>query len=256
LMSMEQSNPGQQHPEQQKKSLSTKQKWMIGCGGCLGVILLLAVGLAALIGLGVNSASQTSNQAVAAIFGPSYKPENYVAFGWPFNTQGIQNAVLLIGKTKSAMIIGVQTSLPQEEMALLHSGKLQLIQPILKRMTDEAVEKQHQRHTSSSTLRSFRLDQIQNLSLTGNKTYTICNATAEIERRGIVSYAPTSIALLPEANNALVVLATFDPNNTSTNPQTDFSSLQKDMQDQLKKVIQDSELDERLSRSTLETSKK
>lgn len=243
------SNPNHPQNAPENTGWSTKKKWIVGCGGCLGVVLLIVAGLVILAGMGINSVMQVSGNAVAAIFGPSYKPENYMAMGLPVNSHNVQNMALLIGKEKGDMIYAVQTELPAEQLAILRSGKLQQMQGLLKQMANQAIEDQGSQNSASGKLRSFRLDQVYNLGLAPNKIYTVCNATVAMEKRGQVGYMPTSIALIPEANNKLVILGTFDPNNHSSNPDTNFDGPQQELQKQTLKIIKDSELDDRISMS-------
>ena len=235
-----------QEPHSQEKKWSTKKKWVVGCSGCLGVVVLLVAGIGVLAGMGVNSLMQVSNEAVGSIFGPSYKPANYMAMGLPISSKSMQGMAMLINQRKGSLVFAVQTKLPEDQLAILRSGQLQQMQTVVKKLADDAIADSQQRESSSGKLQSFRLDKIYNLSLAPNKIYTVCNATLEVEKRGAVSYSPTSVALIPEANDSLVVLATFSSSNTSTSADTHFDSEQNEMQQEVLQVIKDSELDDRL----------
>jgi hypothetical protein len=238
-------NPqGLPSPEPQS-GWSTKKKWVVGCGGCLGILVIFATLIAILAGMGINSLATISNQSVAAIFGPTYKPEGYMAMGLPTGSKNVKHLAMLIRTQPALLVFAAQTKLPQDQADLIRSGKIHQLQALLKQMTAEAA--QSSSSGSSSKFRSLRFDQMYNLNLAPNKIYTVCNITIEMDRRGTVAYIPTSAALLPEADNEMVVLAAFNPNDASTDPEAKFDNLQKNLQEQVLKVIHDSELDDRIS---------
>lgn len=229
---------------------STKKKWVVGCGGCLGVVLIFAVICAVLASLGFNSLISMSNQAVAAIFGPSYKPKEYTAMGMPTAIQNFKNIAMLINYKAGDMVIAAQTELPADQAELVRSGKLQQLQAMLKQMINET---EGQSRSDKGKVKSVRFNQTYNLKLTPNQTYTVCNATIEMEGKGgAIAYLPISTAFLPEDNNGLVVLVAMNPyHKNSADPNANFDAIQKEMQEQVLQIIKDSELDDRLSVSSV-----
>ena len=67
------------------------------------------------------------------------------------------------------------------------------------------------------------------------------------KKDGSTSYSPVSTALIPETDNHLVVLAAIDGNAQSSDPAAKFETEQKTMEDEVFKIIQNSELDDRIS---------
>lgn len=232
-------------PLEPKQGWSTKTKWMVGCGGCLGVVVIFATLLTISAGIGINSVMQVSTQSVAAIFGPSYKAEGYWPIGLPTGQKNVKNLAMLISKEQGLMVFAAQTELPEDQADLIRTGKLQQLQAFLKEMTETAAQS-HQ--SGSSKFKSIRFDKMYNKNLAPNKLYTVCNATIELEdKSGNIIYMPTSAALLPEANDGMVVLAVFNPRNNSTDAEVKFDSMQKSLQEQALQIIHDSELDDRIS---------
>jgi hypothetical protein len=245
---MSNENPTPQLNEQgPKNGWSTKKKWVVGCSGCLGMVLLLAIGLAVLAGMGVNSVMNVSNQGVATIFGPSYKPNNYMAMGLPINNRSVKAMALLIGQDKGSLLFAFQTSLPEKQIRILQSGKVQLMQPLLNRMADEAVASAQSSGSSAEKINALQLTRIYNLNLSPDKVYIVCNATIEVEKKGVTYYAPMAITLLPEPAGQLAILAMMNTKDSSSSEDTNFAPVHEEMQKQLLQLITDSELDDRLS---------
>ena len=167
-----------------------------------------------------------------------------MAFGLPIGQANIKNLAMVTYTNPSMIVFAGQSELSPEQSEMITSGKLQQVQALIQKMGEEASASNQDK---SNQFRSIRFNQMYKLNLAPNKAYTVCNATLEVERRGTVAYFPTSIALLPEENNNLVVLAAWNPNNSSTDPEAKFDNVQKSMQEQLLKVIHESELANRIS---------
>src|SRR5687767_14657693 len=110
-----------ENPEQ-KQGMSTKKKWLIGCGGCLGVLLVLAIVISILAGLGFNKLKDVSSQSVQNVFGSSFKPAPYMAFGLPLAQKNLKNMVMMIDQGSGVTIFAVDTEVAEREARILKSG--------------------------------------------------------------------------------------------------------------------------------------
>jgi hypothetical protein len=231
-------NPGQ------KQGMSTQKKWLIGCGGCLGVLLLIAVVLAVLAGMGVDALKNVSNQSVTEIFGKEFKPEPYKAMGLPLGQKNLKNMVLLIEPKSGRTLFAVDTALSPSDAQQLESTDPKHIEAFLKHMSEEITS--HSSRTSSSRLRNIRFDATTTITLPNGKHLPLTKATVEAERHGAVAYSPAVATLIPEANHRLITLISLDPNSGSSQANTDFSDTQADLQKELVHIISNSALDDRL----------
>jgi hypothetical protein len=228
----------------EKQGMSTQKKWLIGCGGCLGVVVLVAAVVAALAGLGFNALKDVSNQSVQSMFGKSFNPDPYMAMGLPLEQKNLRNMVMLLNQQRGITIIGMDTELSETEADVLKSGDPKDIEAYLKRMGAQATASSG---GGSSQMRDVRFEGLTTVQLKNGKSFPLSRATVEAERRGTVSYSPAVAALLPQPDNRLVVLIALDPINAASKPDADLSHPQAALQTEVVRIVNDSELDDRLA---------
>lgn len=228
-----------------KPGMSTQKKWLIGCGGCLGVLVLLAIVLGVLGWFFGNSLKDMSNKSVQDIFGPNYQPEGYMAIGMPVGQANVKNMVMLLDTRQGKMLIGLDMGVKPGDMQIIKSGNAAQIQKYLEQTSAQINESSAA--GGNAKVQDIRFDTIESVALKpGGIKFPVANTTVQAERKGQISYSPAVAALIPEAGNKLVVLVAADPKNSSSDSQADFSEEQKTLKTEVLQVIQDSDLDDRL----------
>jgi hypothetical protein len=228
----------------QKQGMSTQKKWLIGCGGCLGVILFIVVGCAVLAGLGWNAIKGASSNSVSDIFGKDFKTDPYMAFGIPLGQSTLKNMVFLYDQKRTTTVFAVDTTLPATEMQALENGDAKQIKRFLRRMSEEAARRNTS--NSSSSIRNVQFNATKTITLPDGKRFPLSSATVESARQEVTNYTPAVAALIPEADNRLIALIIMDPSSCSKDPDTDFSPYQANLQTEITRLITSSALDTRL----------
>lgn len=230
---------------QPKQGMSTKKKWMIGCGGCLGVVIIGAIALAVLGSMGVNALKEASGSSVKEIFGPSYKPEaaGYMAFGLPLKQGKLRSMAMMISQARNLSVIAFDVNADALDTAVLKSGKPDQIAAYLKKTSEEITDSTR---NSSSKIEGIEFKSVELLPLVKGKNLAVGNAVVKASKRGAMAYMPSAVALIPEAGNHMVILVATDPNTASTDAGADFSEAQKSLRDEVSNIVKASELDDRL----------
>lgn len=220
---------------------ATKKKWMIGCGGCLGIVVILGVLGGILAYNGVNGLMQASGKSVKGMFGESYDPaaHGYQAIGVPLptNKSGIQAMVTLINAEKKQMVMAMDMTATPQELATIKSGDPQKIEGFIKNSQATGA--------SSSQMQGNEIN-IENthLSKLGNgKQVPVAYAKFYSRSKGV--YTPGTITLVPE-NGRIVLLLSMDMRNTASDANADFKSAQEGMEADAIGLVNDSALDDRV----------
>lgn len=226
-----------------KAGMSTQKKWLIGCGGCLGALIILAIILAVIGWFVGNTVKDVSNKSVQEIFGPTYKPEGYMAVGLPLGQANVKNMVMLLDTQRGKMLIAIDMKLRANDMHMIKAGQPEQVKKYLEQ-TSEEISKGN---SGSSKVQDIRFDSIESVALMpGGVKFPLANATVTAERRNQTAYSPAVAALIPEADDKMVVLVATDPNHSSTDSQADFTEEQKTLREEVLQIIRDSDLDDRL----------
>ncbi len=231
-------------PNAPKPGWSTGKKWLVGCGGCLGLIVIIVIALGILAGMGVSQLQKMSGESVSEIFGSNYKPTEYTALGIPLQTQKLKQVAMLINAQKGLVVFAAKATLTDKEFTELRNETGQ--QDFLKSI--EALAKSNQQNGQNGKVKSMRLDKLYNHKIGPLKQFIVGNATLTLEKKdGSTSYSPISAAIIPETDNNLVVLAALNGQAQSSDPAAKFETEQKNLEEEVFKIIQDSELDDRVS---------
>ncbi len=141
-------------------ALSTKQKWFIGCGGCLLVILVI-IGILIAIGVGIKG---TSDKSVNNIFGPV--PSGYTALGFPLDMFGGGNAsspkdfAILVSERNRTLWLAFDMKFNEADKALFHTADPVALQKHLTQMLAE-----NEGASKKSTVNDVSVVGITNLTL-------------------------------------------------------------------------------------------
>lgn len=234
----------------QQPGMSTRNKWLIGCGGCLVAVILLVIVLTILGGMGLNALKETSNQSVNQIFGKNYRHEDYTVVGLPagFSTGQKQskNMVVLINNSNKMIIFAIDKEITPAETKILKSSDLKAMQMYLQGMSEAFISQQG----GDSKIEEISFSSIELAQLKNHKSFPVGFAVIKGSNRGTsVTYTPAVTALIPEAQNNLVTLIALNFNNSSSNPKADFSAARQALEAALMRVVDESDLQQRLQSS-------
>lgn len=234
---------------------SSKKKWIIGCGGCLGVVLILAVIAGVVANMGFNAMMQASNESVQKIFGASYKtPPGVQAIGFPIEKLSaeseIKNMVLLMNQDDGEVMFAFDKNMNATEKKLLKDPDPKKVDDYLKSMGQMIISNSEQ-GSSSNKVRDIRFEGTEMKKAGNGKSFPMTIAVAQLERRGQIIYTPGVAAIIPEANDHLTVLFGMGgKDHASTDEKADFKAGQEALMAKIVNLINVSELDDRLQTST------
>lgn len=227
------------------QGMSTRKKWLIGCGGCLGLIVILAIIITIIVAMGWDALNKASGQSVKEIFGPSYNSSGYTAMGLPLGQPKTKNMAMLIGPDGSSIIFAIDTiSSPEQEKVLLSQNPA-MAQQFFSRMGSEFIANPSAR-SGASKLRSIQFDTPHYISLGPHKSYPVVYAIVEAKRSGKTSFMPCVAVMVPEANHRLITLISMAPKAAAAEVKASFRDDQAELEAELGRLIKDSELDDRL----------
>ena len=229
--------------EQPKSGMSTRKKWLIGCGGCLGLLALIGIMITVLVSMGWNTLQKVSGDSVKDIFGKSYDTSGYTALGLPLGEQ--VRMAMLIAADQSSIIMAMETKAKPADYEKLMSSKPEVIQQYFEGMSEQFLAQSSQ-GSSSAKIEELKLEALHFGKLPAGKQYPIIYATAKTQSKGQIAYMPAVVVVIPEAQNKVVSLISTAPKSTTEDSAADFKADQKALETELDRVIRDSELDDRL----------
>lgn len=221
-----------------KAGNGSAKKWLIGCGGCLAVLVIAAILIAVAGGMAWNGLMSASSGAVREVFGPSYKPEGYTSIGLPSPGRDVKHIVLMMDMRSGNVVVGVDTHASPADTRLLKSGDPEAVASYIRRIGAQTGG------NGKVNMHEVRVESVRAVKLSNHKQVLMGAVQVASERKG--TYSPGAVTLLPEKDNGLVILFALDPRNTSTHPDADFTPEQRTLESALLRIIADSELDDRL----------
>ena len=190
------------------------KKWLIGCGGCLGVVVVLAslgvVGTAMWCGSSVDNAKTT-------------------AF------------LMLTNTTTKKIIFAFDHELSKEEAALFTSTDL--ASPEFSKSMEKLL-KEGMSSGGTTSNSQVHIESVTAASLENGKSLPLLLLKLYDEDEGF--YTPLVAALAIEANDRMVLLVGMDPNTTDYDEHADFSAEYKALTKVLVGITNDTALDDRL----------
>ncbi|HEY9747039.1 MAG TPA: hypothetical protein V6C99_12565 [Oculatellaceae cyanobacterium] len=221
-----------------------RKKWLIGCSGCLIVLVLLVVGIIALGKLGFDYVKQASDSTTQELLGKNYKPPaNYTTLGLPMGQKDFQRLIVMMNAQNGTMLMVVDTDISPETEKMLKQGDPKQFAALIEQVGRKATSGAEKSNTSLD-MKDFRIDKVRTIQLESGKTFPLCTAKAYDKKKGI--YRPVAIALLPQSTKRLVAIIGLDPRNTSSDPEAKFQMAYGNLEQELLKLIRESELDDRL----------
>lgn len=226
--------------------MSTRKKWFIGCGGCLGLIIVITVVLVMALSMGWNALQKASGDSVKNIFGPTYDSSGYMAVGLPFNQPDIKNLALLIATDQSSLVFAFDTVGDPAQLEVLQNGTQEQLQAYFKKLTEQFL-KNDAAKANSSRLQDLQFSNAHYVSVNGNKRYLVVRTAVQTTSGdNQATFMPGSVALLPQAENRMVALIALAPKAAVEEILPDFKECQTELDAELGRLIEDSELDDRL----------
>lgn len=230
---------------EQPGGMSTRKKWLIGCGGCLGAMVVLTLIMGIALFMGWNALQKASGDSIKDIFGPSYDTTGYKAFGLPINQKNFKRVALLLSNDGSTIIFAIDTVGTPAEIKVLQNGTKEQLDAYFKTMGSQFL-KGASAQDRTSKLRDIQFAESHYAKLDGGKHYPVVYMTVEGANKGKVGFIPGVFTLIPEASNEIVALVALAPKATAPEPLPSFKEDQALLEAELGRMIKDSELDDRL----------
>ncbi len=115
------------------------KKWLIGCGGCLGVVLIIAVVLGGLAYWGADSFMKGSSGAAEALFGET--PSGYTPmFGMSDDTGEGVSMVMMMSLDSGNLLIGLESPADDEDLEAFKSGNVDKLEPMINKALSSSGE--------------------------------------------------------------------------------------------------------------------
>ena len=225
--------------EDNQTQSGAKKKWIIGCGGCLVILAILAVLLFMLGGVFIGNMQKTSDQSLKGIFG-EHQPSGYTAFALPIG-QGEFRSMIFMMNPQGIVILGADVTAPESDIRMLSGGDTAKIEQYIRQFGAKADQSTA---ASQVSMEGLALQNTRRLKLANGKGFVISDARVESERKGTVS--PGVIGLLPQGKDRLIGLFVMDAKTTSGNAQADFDAEWRQLETELERVVTESDLDDRL----------
>ncbi len=197
------------------------KKWLIGCGGCLGVVLVIVVAVAGLGYWGVDTLVKGSAGATSAIFGET-APEGYMAmFGMKDDTGEGTTMVMMVGPDSGNVLIGLETPADKTEMEAFQSGDPEKLKPLINKALSNGGD-------SVDNLQTLGMDTLNTTA--GNVLAIRLSATSNSGKT-----TPALVSLLPLQNSRLKLAILINGNTRSSRSdalfEEDFELMLRDMTD-------------------------
>lgn len=179
---------------------SSNKKWLIGCGGCLGVLLILAIIALGVTMWGVNAYNENNTKVSQALFGGK-PPESFTPlFGMAVKNN--TNVMLMVHKGSGHMVIAFDAPMKGPEIMALQKGDPAAIA----KMAQDAMDK------GSKSSRSIRHREAKVVGyseqiLLGGKKLPIIYLQMEQDEDVI----PCAVGLIPKKGAQALVLMSMDP---------------------------------------------
>jgi hypothetical protein len=207
------------------------KKWLIGCGGCLGLVLIVVIVGVGALWWGGSAFMEGSQKTAKSLFGETL-PRNYMTiFGMPIDSQeGSVTMVVMINSENQKALFGIDAPLTADQRETMVSGDTQQ----LERLIQEAMAS-----SNSNNVRSLQLkDAVPLKSPDGEVRALRFNVETD------EGFMPMVVALLPMQADRMKMLLLMDPNRATTDPGVDFSAEFEEMAVHLEEIMAETQVSE------------
>ena len=219
-------------------SLSSTQKWLIGCGGCLGVFVLVL--LICIVG-GVMWCGSSTDKVSEALLGGK-PPLGYMAFGFPFpqtkSADSPSGMLVMTNQTNRHVLMVIDMPLNAKQMsavALIEHNDPQSQAAVKKMVTDFMAQAQASGHSQDMQAEQLIFEGSASEPVTGGKQFPVVQLKMYNQRREL--YTPVLLGIVPEAGGKGVFLLDMDQQGGSADKTTDFTAAYKSMIDDVNQIV-------------------
>ena len=223
--------------------MSNTKKWLIGCGGCFGVVVLLVIAVVIFLVMQVGSSTDKASETVLG----SKPPAGFMSFGFAApDKKGAQNGFLIMfNSTNQHFVFALNTPLTRKDRETFRAIS-QASPDAQKNM--EALVKKAMGHAASSG-QGFSPDQMtlegtKNDKLNNGKQFSAGYLKVYSEQKGV--YLPVVFGIVPEASNQGVILIALDQENSSSDKAADLSKTYTLLANDLHQIVAGTALADRL----------
>ncbi len=200
------------------------KKWLIGCGGCLGVVLVLVIAGAGLLWWGGSTFMEGSQKTAETVFGDRLPPDYMTVFGMPIPSKdGEIKMVFLMHPQTQQVLFAMDSPLPEEQRDMILSGNSENVETLIQ---------QAMASSNSSNVESMELMRTTPLRTPAGSVMAL-----EFRMQSDEGYTPLVVGLIPIQGDRMKILMLMDPATVSRNPDADFSSEFDQMASEMESVI-------------------
>lgn len=226
-----------------KQNLIIQKKWLISCGGCLILLVIVTLALFLSGNIELNASQGIGSKSTETIFGSSYEPKDYAVFGVPLmDLKNVKDVVTLINSKKNLIILAVALKEPTANLSTIKSKNSSMIKAYLNSILSQTTRQGHLQTKFSE----LKVKTIESMKLTNGKTILFANAINHNKENKKSASTPAVLALIPEKNNELVILIVTNGKSPLSKTKGHLSHDYQSLQKMTKQIITDSELDDRL----------
>ena len=219
---------------------STKKKWIIGCSGCLIITIILFVVAGILGKVGFDKLQESSKEANSSIFGSDLPAGYTTVFGMPIpSKEGVSNFMMIM-TPEQHMLMAFDAPTGGEELKSISLDDEEQLEAVAQSFLKKAAESSKRMEINQASVEDVSIQTVSD-----GKRFPIINMLIK-NRKG--TYSPISVSLLPMPGDRLVVLMDMNPIKQTTNPNEDFSPTYQALDQELKKLVEFSTLDDRIER--------
>jgi hypothetical protein len=215
----------------------SKKGWIIGCSGCLGVVLIVAIVAGVFIYNGVNQLGAEMSKSASAVFGEKV-PSGYMPIGFTVPTKDAstpnakpQTFAMLMNMATGRVAMAFDTTVKPEEAELLKSANPEQVQTLLETYMSQS-------QSSGNEVRGIEKIEPSTITMKG-KPYPAYRLIGK-SRGG--KYTPMIGTILLYPADRIVFLIMVDGSEQTMAADTDFTSAFKKMEPELADIIQQTAL--------------
>lgn len=240
-----------------QKPVSKKKWWLIGCGGCLGVVVLLVIAVVILGAVGFNTFKENNKKLTGDLFGSEQALSGYTVLAFPFpmptgDSFEMQNIAVLTPRQKGRFpLFAWKGQVAEVDISDVRSHQPARVKAYAQRMSDAFLKlvKSGRTNTRANRVEDIQFQSTSSLPLKNGKRVSIARLTITVvTRQGERVQAPASLALLPQTGSSMIIVLAYakgaDP---ATQPATLalLKNQHASMEQQLGSLIDSSTLDDR-----------
>ncbi|MBK8190347.1 MAG: DUF3185 family protein [Vampirovibrionales bacterium] len=189
------------------------KKWIMGCGGCLGLILVLALIIGGLSLWGFNAYQGAAKETVAELFNgkPPADYQPIFSIKLPDSKRSGESVPfsMLINKRTKTMLFAIRMALSQADLAKINSRDPKQLEAFLQEVVNSA--------NNPNANGEVSVNRVLDLKTARGPVHAV-EASASTKKGKM----PALCAFLPDGGERVKVLAMVSAEGQSTNPDASF----------------------------------